>query len=210
MSSLSNPGRERILRGIRKGLSRAGAHTLPLSDRPAFPPVGDLLERFVLECRGNLTECTVCNGDLRTKLAVILESVAPGAIFADDSPCTRELLANSNREINWSSDGPVRESCQASITRAEALIAQTGSILVSSSCGGRGAFSVPPVHIVIAAAHQLLPDLEVAMQLAERKQLAEKNSYLQVITGCSRTGDIEKLLVIGAHGPKRLVVLLEK
>jgi L-lactate dehydrogenase complex protein LldG len=175
-----------------------------------FPPIGDLLERFVLECRGNLTECVLCDGDAKIRLAEILGTVSAGSIFAEESPSTRELLSGMEREVFWSSDGPVRESCQATITRAEALIAQTGSILVASSCGGRGAFVVAPVHIVIASAHQLLPDLDSALQFAEREKLPERNSYLQVITGCSRTGDIEKLLVMGAHGPKRLIVLLEK
>jgi L-lactate dehydrogenase complex protein LldG len=65
------------------------------------------------------------------------------------------------------------------------------------------------VHIVVAAASQLVADLDQALAVMTEQQLAQKNSFIGVITGCSRTGDIEKLLVIGAHGPKRLVVLLD-
>jgi L-lactate dehydrogenase complex protein LldG len=209
MSNVSNPSRERILARIRKGLNSAQSNPVPIPGRPAFPPLDDLLERFVLECKGNLTECVVCNGDTKSQLNRVLETVSPGSIFGDDSPQIRQLLNGSSREIIWSSTEAVPEMCQAAVTRAEALIAQTGSMLVSSSLGGRGAFVVPPVHIVVASESQLLPDLEAAMKFASEKQLAEHSSYLQVITGCSRTGDIEKLLVIGAHGPKRLIVLLE-
>lgn len=210
MSDAGNPSRERILMRIRKGLKGVKMQAPLRVERPVFPPVGDLLERFVLECKGNLSECVICNGNTQTALGEILAGVPPGPIFVDDTPAMRELLRCSEGEVQWSSEGPVRESCQVAITRAEALIAQTGSILVSSSCGGRGAFVVAPVHVVVAHESQLLPDLEAAMKFAERERLADKNSYLSVITGCSRTGDIEKLLVIGAHGPKRLVLLLER
>ena len=50
------------------------------------------------------------------------------------------------------------------MTLAEALIAQTGSILVTASCGGRGASVVAPCHIVYATTAQLVPDLATALK----------------------------------------------
>ncbi|HUN87343.1 MAG TPA: LUD domain-containing protein, partial [Terriglobales bacterium] len=94
-------------------------------------------------------------------------------------------------------------------TGVEALVAATGSLLVTSQCGGRGGTVVAPVHIAVANRSQLVPDIEAALELAEREGLPQKNSFVGIITGCSRTADIEKLLVIGAHGPKRLVVIVE-
>jgi L-lactate dehydrogenase complex protein LldG len=86
------------------------------------------------------------------------------------------------------------------------LVAQTGSVLISSACGGRGSSVAAPVHIVFASLSQMVPDLETAMSRATAT--AAKNSYLCLITGSSRTADIEKILVMGAHGPKRLIVIL--
>ena len=97
---------------------------------------------------------------------------------------------------------------QATITHAEALVALTGSVLVSAACGGRGASVVAPVHIVIATREELVPDLEAAFTLIRQRELPHKNSYLCLITGSSRTADIEKILVMGAHGPRRLIVML--
>ena len=85
----------------------------------------------------------------------------------------------------------------------------TGSVLVSSAgCGGRGASVVAPCHIVVAHAGQLVLDLEAA--LARAGQIAFDNSYVGLISGSSRTADIEKRLIIGVHGPRRLVVIIEE
>ena len=100
------------------------------------------------------------------------------------------------------------KSSQATITLAEAVVAQTGSVFVSASCGGRGASVVAPVHIVVASVDQLVPGLDAAFTRIRESGTPEKNSMLCLITGSSRTADIEKILVMGAHGPRRLVVFL--
>jgi len=128
----------------------------------------------------------------------------------DDSTLRRLMTADgSQRQIRWSSEGGPREQSQATVTLADALIAQTGSIFVSASGGGRGASVVAPTHIVYAFAKQLVPDLVTALRNATADGRLEKNSYACVISGSSRTADIEKILVQGAHGPMRLVVILE-
>ncbi len=65
---------------------------------------------------------------------------------------------------------------------------------------------LPPVHLVIARRDQLLPDLATAITFIRRHYDGQWPSTLSIITGPSRTGDIEKVLVLGAHGPKRLAV----
>jgi L-lactate dehydrogenase complex protein LldG len=69
---------------------------------------------------------------------------------------------------------------------------------------------VAPVHIVFATADQLVPDLKTALSNASRNGVLSHNSYACMISGSSRTADIEKILVQGAHGPIRLAVILEK
>ena len=100
------------------------------------------------------------------------------------------------------------ESCDAAITGCDALVAQTGSVLVTSpSAGGRALSVLPPHHIVIARRSQVVPDLASALQLARKLYAPNWPSFLSFITGPSRTGDIERILVLGAHGPKALTIL---
>lgn len=95
------------------------------------------------------------------------------------------------------------------ISCADALIARTGSILLRSlSAGGRRLSVLPPTHIVIAETKQLVPSLDQA--LIELQKTQDNYSYATIISGPSRTADIEKQLVLGAHGPKRLIVFVIK
>lgn len=101
------------------------------------------------------------------------------------------------------------EQCDAGVTECDALIAQTGSVLVtSSSAGGRLLSVLPPHHVVLARREQLLPDLPAAFELLKQKYGASYPSMISFITGPSRTGDIERILVLGAHGPKKLTIFL--
>jgi L-lactate utilization protein LutC len=96
---------------------------------------------------------------------------------------------------------------KASITVADYLVARTGSIILNcKSAGGRRLSVLPSLHIVIAETHQIVPSLDKALHLL--KEESQSYSYMTIITGASRTSDIEKQLVLGAHGPKRLVVIL--
>ncbi len=100
------------------------------------------------------------------------------------------------------------EACDAGITECDALIAQTGSVLVTSrSAGGRALSVLPPHHVVLARREQLLADLPEAFALLKQKYTANYPSFISFITGPSRTGDIERVLVLGAHGPKKLTIL---
>lgn len=207
---MSNPSRERILERISTALKQKSPMVTTPS-RPIFAPIGDCMQRFESECKANYTECIFTRDadETQTRLLEVLASLEPGVVFAEDAPTIRERLHYAPRDLHWSSEGPAPESSQATITRAEALIAATGSLLVSSACGGRGGSIVAPVHIVLSRRSQLVPDIEAALALAESAGLPQTASYFGVVTGCSRTADIEKLLVIGAHGPKRLVVIVE-
>jgi L-lactate dehydrogenase complex protein LldG len=210
----SNPSREAILARIRDGLRTPAP---PIEDKtfygPIFEAVENPLERFQQECKANLMECQLTADATASAQALtqVLQSLPPGEIFVQDDPVLRRLTpaAGFQRQVRWSSEGGPREQSQATITLADALIAQTGSIFVSASGGGRGASVVAPTHIVYAFANQLVPDLVTALRNATADGRLEKNSYACVISGSSRTADIEKILVQGAHGPMRLVVILE-
>jgi L-lactate dehydrogenase complex protein LldG len=100
------------------------------------------------------------------------------------------------------------ESCDAGLTECDALVAQTGSVLVTNrSAGGRALSVLPPHHVVLARREQLVPDLLAAFALLKEKYASNYPSFVSFITGPSRTGDIERILVLGAHGPKKLTIL---
>jgi L-lactate dehydrogenase complex protein LldG len=106
-------------------------------------------------------------------------------------------------------DKDALEACDAGLTSCECLVAQTGSILVSSgTSGGRALSILPHAHVVIATAEQVVPTLADAMDLVRAKHAGRPPGMLSFITGPSRTGDIERILVLGAHGPKELIVIL--
>jgi len=68
---------------------------------------------------------------------------------------------------------------------------------------------IAPCHIVYATTAQLVPDLAAALDRVSQEGMLDRNSFACVISGSSRTADIEKILVQGAHGPRRLVVILQ-
>jgi L-lactate dehydrogenase complex protein LldG len=99
------------------------------------------------------------------------------------------------------------EQCDAGISECDAFIAQTGTVLVTNrSAGGRALSVLPPHHVVLARREQLVADLPGAFELLKRKYADNYPSMISFITGPSRTGDIERILVLGAHGPKRLTI----
>lgn len=92
------------------------------------------------------------------------------------------------------------------ISGVDYLIAETGSVVVlAKPSEPRSVSLLPPVHIAVAERSQLLPDL---FDLFARLNPAEMPSALAVITGPSKTGDIELRLVTGVHGPGEVHVVL--
>lgn len=98
---------------------------------------------------------------------------------------------------------------EAGITMCEALIARSGSVLVSNgNAGGRRLSIYPHIHVVVAYTSQLVMDIKDGLSLMRQKYGETLPSLISVVTGPSRTADIEKTLVLGAHGPKELYVFL--
>ena len=211
----SNPSREAILARIRAGLRTPAP---PVDDKtfygPIFEAVESSLERFQQECKANLMELTITSDAPASaqQLSSILGTLPAGEIFVQDHPSLRRLVeaAGVSREIRWSAQGGPREVAQATVSLAEALVAQTGSIFVTAACGGRGASVVAPCHIVFATTDQLVRDLKTALSNATKNGVLRNNSFACMISGSSRTADIEKILVQGAHGPIRLAVILQR
>jgi L-lactate dehydrogenase complex protein LldG len=100
-------------------------------------------------------------------------------------------------------------AARAGLTTCEYLIARLGSIMISSKqAAGRRLVVYPDFHFVYATTDQLVPDLQEALTGIKERYGNTLPSMISVISGPSRTADIEKTLVMGAHGPKELYVFL--
>ncbi|GAA4006049.1 lactate utilization protein [Hymenobacter fastidiosus] len=97
----------------------------------------------------------------------------------------------------------------AGLTTCEALVARTGSVLVSAgSASGRRLSIYPDQHLVLARTSQIVPDIGDALRLMQQHYGDKLPSMISLTTGPSRTADIEKTLVLGAHGPRSIALFL--
>ena len=93
------------------------------------------------------------------------------------------------------------------ISGAEALLAATGTVVVRSGAGrGRLPTVLAPVYVVLARAEQLLPNIDTWVEQSG-SALGERGNIC-LISGPSKTGDIEMILVYGVHGPGEVHVIL--
>ncbi len=96
------------------------------------------------------------------------------------------------------------------ITTCEFLIAETGTALLrSSSLAPRALSLLPRAHIVVAREEQLVPTFSASLErLRVDGNRISASSCITLISGPSRTADIEKVLVKGVHGPKDFSVVI--
>jgi L-lactate dehydrogenase complex protein LldG len=103
-------------------------------------------------------------------------------------------------------------AAEVGITNVYRLIAETGTVVLAANPNEpRSASLLPPVHIALAERSQLLPDLFDLFDLFSPTETPTKSlppSCLTLITGPSKTGDIELRLVTGVHGPGEVHVIL--
>jgi len=125
--------------------------------------------------------------------------------------CIDEILKSflKHGEISFTCEEADFKNLKVGITRCEYLIARLGSVMVSSKqASGRRLNVFPESHIVLGYSSQLVPDIKDALKNIKKKYENNFPSLISVISGPSRTADIEKTLVMGAHGPKDLYVFL--
>lgn len=225
--------REKILERIREALSvpapRPGAHShshasaAPASTqtptvRDWLPPVGDSFDERVASFARQSTELRtefhlcVTRQEAFARLLEISKREGFGRIASHRGELTDAACAELRLPVLLTDqpyDKIELEKCHAGISECDGLVAQTGSVLVSSrSAGGRALSVLPPHHIVLARRGQLLRDLPEAFAMLRERYGGNYPSFMSVVTGPSRTGDIERILVLGAHGPKKLTVLV--
>ena len=203
--------KEKVLKKIRDALIEQTEIPYPSldQDNPIYQPLPDELDvtfaQELLKVSGKFVYCEGYDDFLSTLQSFILEKDWPLLTCYD--PILQEILKDGG--IPFDPDISNIPNARLGITRCEQLIARLGTVMVSSATSpGRRIVVFPDIHIVLAEPSQLVPDLKQAFNCMRAKYGNAFPSMISLITGPSRTADIEKTLVMGAHGPKELYVFL--
>jgi len=204
MKMQSNQSRDMILQNLRAHSKTKTSGYEPVSSvAEYFVQVDEahLLSEFSVRLQDLAGECVVCDSeeDAYNHIAHLTQHETVYVIEP------KQISACEKYAISIDSDDESSQECRFALTGCDALSARSASVVVSShTLHGRRTISAPEIHFVIAYENQIVPDLPEALQ---QVSIAD-SSQITVITGPSRTADIEKTLVLGAHGPKRLCVCI--
>jgi len=170
-------------------------------------PAKPLAESFKSTLEAISGICTICKSQEEV-FEQIKQIITNDCVYCNNPEFIKVLDSNN---MQYNADNEFSRTAKYSITSCEALVTRTASVLVSSEqMIGRRAIAAPEIHIVIATENQLFEDFPQAFVCIENKFGNDFPSQITSITGPSRTADIEKTLVLGAHGPKQLIVFIIK
>ncbi|HUL91018.1 MAG TPA: lactate utilization protein C [Burkholderiales bacterium] len=211
--------RERILARIRKaqgrGLSRPSQAELEAIEtylrahpRGTLPKVdGDLLARFRAraEAMQSTTDEVASEGEIPAAVARYLKT---GDL--PSSGCVWPQLAH----LDWKAAGLALEPRAASandaigVTGAFAAIAETGTLVFASGPETPASGSLlPETHVAVVRSGRIVSHMEDAFALA-REAFGQLPRAINFVSGPSRTADIDQTIVLGAHGPSRVHIIL--
>jgi L-lactate dehydrogenase complex protein LldG len=207
--------RDSMLARIRTALASGPAPQPPQPDwaAPVHPPLpeADLAVTFAANFRrigGEFFYCetvTQLGAELRTWLA---ERLPDGQQFYVWEPGLQALLTEAGVSFQ-ATEANFKDQAAVGLTSCEALVARTGSLVVApATASGRRLSIYPDQHVVLARPSQVVAEIGDALRVVQGRYGAALPSMLSLTTGPSRTADIEKTLVLGAHGPRRLTLFL--
>ncbi|MEX0967348.1 MAG: lactate utilization protein [Bacteroidia bacterium] len=205
--------RERVLKKVRKALIQKDAEsTLPPPqtdlDKDVFVKQGeDLAIVFAQEFITNNGHFEFCEDEeaFLFHFKQIIQKSWKNIVCYE--PELGGLLKQGG--IPFSDINPDMATLEVGVTGCDALVARTGSVIVTARKNHSRMISVfPGVHVVVAYMHQLDYDLKDSFARLKKIYEGALPSMTSIISGPSRTADIEKTLVLGAHGPKELYVFL--
>lgn len=139
--------------------------------------------------------------------SIVIEPSPASACTDETAAALEESLRAAGAATTRQRDDATLFGASASITGVWAAVAETGSVLCTSGARtARGTSLVPPVHVALVAASQIVADLfDVFEQLVAAGQLPANVNF---ITGPSKTADIEGVLITGVHGPGQVHLVL--
>jgi L-lactate dehydrogenase complex protein LldG len=192
--------KEQFLERIRSKLE--GDTRAPVAIPPDWAPIiEDPLERFATELdavHGHAHRCL--RARLSSTVAEIVTSYsAARVLLTREEPLPPDLdqaIEGVGAEVVWWPEG-----ADVGVTGALWAVAETGTVVVTSAPpGGRAPSLLPTVHIAVVAASRMVDTVSALFK--EIAALPKRPSNLVLVTGPSKTGDIENILVQGVHGPK--------
>jgi L-lactate dehydrogenase complex protein LldF len=198
----ARPFRARWKELNREELADRSPKSIDFGNSPTTGVVGlrvpDMVKQFTAELNalgGHVIRVT--EKDAHARLAEFLRERGIERVLVDDAAAGYVAGAASIREP----DPTVR----AGVTGALAGIAETGSVLLASGAGQTLTASLlPEIHVAVLKTSQIVPTVAEALTRPEFPRAAAG----VIVTGPSRTADIEMALTIGVHGPGELVVFL--
>lgn len=215
--------RERILARLRRARpepSGPPASSAPLDRewRARQPPLGDLAERFVREQEAVGSQVRRCSGweALNDLVAPWLIEHQVSSIMTGTEPRLDSLrgsleatgrftLSQYNQEIEQQKEEVFSVDC--GITTSQGAIAETGSVIIIPTPAEPRLLSLAvPLHLVLVEVSRIHPTL--ADFIAEGGYRETVPTNLVLVSGASRTADIELTLAMGVHGPKVFLVAL--
>ena len=203
--------KEKILKKIRKALIHKSEVDFGSVDfdsdiytRSEEAPEILFAQRFTA-LNGNFAFCEN-EKDLITTLSSLVKENNWENVFCLDA-ALKEILTKG--KISFSDKEQDFKNTNVGVTACEYLVARTGSVMMTSKqASGRRLPAYANYHIVVAYTNQLVNDVKDALKGIKNKYGNNIPSSITAITGPSRTADIEKTLVQGAHGPKEIYVIL--
>lgn len=225
--------RERMLARIRAGLEQSRKQLAELAAQadhtpPSYvhPPADDLVEQFCTELvklAGRAYTCADDQAALEILGQVLDKQQADRVITWDFDQINwqglPEYLAQRNitrvaSQVAYAERSNVlqaMEPAQVCISATDLAIAESGSLVVRGGPKrGRLASLLAPVHVAIVRREQLVRGLGEAIAEMKRRHgdIFADSSSLTLITGPSRTADIEMTLTHGVHGPREIHVII--
>ena len=211
--------RDAILQRVRGELAKGPAVPLPPvaqvwpTTGPTIEAMADTFAQELAAVQGEVVRAATMH-DARRQLVNLVQAAGWTTLGAMDRPMVRDATAELPPEIvlRPAADWQPRQMAELSVSviEPEALLADTGSCLVACpTVQDRLLCYLPPACVVVARLDQLAEHLPAVWPgvVARAADPAVRGEAV-IVTGPSRTADIEKILILGAHGPKRLVVLL--
>jgi L-lactate dehydrogenase complex protein LldG len=203
--------RDQILTTLRQQ-ARTVAHPPAWQSRRQFDDLAQRFDASLTAAHGEVHRAASLDEALDLLGHVLAGLGAERVAVNAEPPLNGVDLAGRWPDIRWRVAGQegddLRAFCAAAdagVTGIDAALAETGTIVVSSGPGkSRLVPLLPPVHIAMAPTSKLTTDLFT--WTAGRGEAMP--SSLTLISGPSKTADIEQTMAIGVHGPKRLIVIL--
>ena len=169
-----------------------------LEQAPAFQKIDQFTEEFT-KVSGQITY--VNTNQLTNKVIHFLQTRDIHQIHLEPNVLDESVLQKAGITVGYAPDAALR----VGVTKAICGLADTGSVLIVDGEGSPlQASLLPEIHIAVLHASEILPSLADAMTLP----VVRESRSAVVITGPSRTGDIEMSHTIGVHGPGEVCVFL--